>query len=403
MTARYLFQVIPAGQPPFTPASCAVATLSTVTDGVGFAAVHEPEDIALSLGPDGMVIGKLFSRVDNRPLVEIDDETREKVLRTEGRWLLENCWGAYVAILRRECGDDFVILRDPSGMLACYHTIDRQGRRFFTNEPELLREIGLRCDVDWTALANHLRSSDFRGARTCLAGLNELLAGCCLHTAAVDSIDTVWKPWDHVAPDWRFKREDPPDVLRRTVENCVGAWARSYDDIIMGISGGLDSSIVLAALKVAGAVPALYTLATRAADGDERDYARIVTEHLGFELEAKHYPMAVIDPLRSHVAHLARPVGNYFVQAVEHTAREQIRRLAGDRTYAIFSGGGGDNVFCFSASATPAADRLLHEGAGAGFWSTLYDIHSVTGASLPQILGKAVSQRFVRVVSRGVV
>lgn len=398
MTARYLLRTASSdGGEPYRPLNLSDCERPTAHIGTDFALVCEPTDIALTFADHGAVIGRLFSRIDNQPVTHVGAGIQEEILQTRGQWLLDNCWGGYVAFLREGGGRDFSMLRDPSGLLACYHATDASGVRYFTNEPELLRQSDVcPCDVDWSGLASHLRSSDFRGPETCLSGVGELLAGCRLQTVAPNDLEVAWKPWTHIAHDWRFGRERSSEVLRRTIDNCVGAWARSYDNIVMGISGGLDSSIVLSALKAAGASPSLYTLATRAADGDERDYAKVVADHFGYALSAQYYAMDAVDPGRSHVAHLARPVGNYFVQAVETTVRDSIDRIVGDGTRAIVSGGGGDNVFCFAASATPAADRLLREGLGAGFWSTLWDIHRVTGASLPQILGKAIGQAWRR-------
>lgn len=395
MTARFLLRVAPGGSGDertsllFLRESHGFETRY----GDGFELVCEPGDIALSLGDHGLVVGKLFSRIDNRAVSDLAPDICAEIVQTRGQWLLKNCWGGYVALLRDPGTTEFFLLRDPSGLIACYHAAEACGTVYFTNEPELLSLTSFgRGRVDWTRLSTHLRSSDFRGADTCFSGVSELLPGCRLRAAAPEDQEPAWKPWDHIVPDWRFERESPSELLRRTIDNCVGAWARTYDHIVMGISGGLDSSIVLSSLKTAGASPLLYTLATRAAEGDERDFAQSVADHFGYALSASHYAMAEINPGKSHVAHLARPVGNYFVQAVEATVRKQMNLIEGNGAAAIFSGGGGDNVFCFAASATPAADRLLAEGLGPGFLTTLRDIHSVTGASVPQILTKAISR-----------
>jgi asparagine synthase (glutamine-hydrolysing) len=380
--------------------------LEMPTTLAGLPLVRSSENLLLAAGagdlatdPDAeiAVVGKLFSRIDNRPIQQFDGAAREEIIRSKGQWLLDHCWGAYVAVIAESGGRASSVIRDPSGMLACYHCAVGDGCVAITNEPELLSDAGLvSWRVGWAALARHLRSGDFRGTHTCLEGLHELLPGCRLTLGAQREMEPVWSPWAHVGPDQRLQRESAAALLSRTVVNCVTAWARSYDQILMGISGGLDSSIVLAALKSAHVKPSLYTLATKGPGGDERAYARLAAEHCGFAVAEQFFDISAVDPGRSHAAHLPRPTGNYFIQAIEAAVKGTLARMHRDSQRAIFSGGGGDNIFCYAHSASPVADRWLREGFAAGLFATARDIHRVTGASLPAIVTKALGKRWGR-------
>lgn len=396
MTARYLL-ITGRTNSRVLGMPTALAGLPLVWSGENLLLAASAGDLALDPDAEIAVIGKLFSRIDNRPLRQLDPAARREIIRSRGRWLLDHCWGAYVAVIAESGGRAVSIIRDPSGMLACYHCAIGDGGVAVTNEPELLSDAGLvSCRVDWAALARHLRSGDFRGTHTCLEGLHELLPGCRLTLGAHREMEPVWSPWAHVGPDQRLQRESAAALLSRTVGNCVTAWARSYDQILMGISGGLDSSIVLAALKSAHVKPSLYTLATAGPGGDERGYARLAAEHCSYDVEEQFFAISAVDPRRSHAAHLPRPTGNYFVQAIEAAVKGTFARVDGDGRGAIFSGGGGDNVFCYAHSASPVVDRWLQEGFGAGVFATARDIHRVTGASLPAIVTKALGKRWGR-------
>ena len=56
-------------------------------------------DLALDPDAEIAVIGKLFSRIDNRPLEQFDGAARKEIIRSKGQWLLDHCWGAYVAVI----------------------------------------------------------------------------------------------------------------------------------------------------------------------------------------------------------------------------------------------------------------------------------------------------------------
>lgn len=397
MTARYLLRAARNGAPLRELDSGISVGLSTELFGDNFALATGAGDLALSHASEVAVVGKLFAKVDDRPLTVFEPADREEIVRTKGQWLIEHCWGGYVAVIADREGAALSVVRDPSGMLACYHAHAPDGTIGFTNEPELLRRAGLASGrVDWRALTQHMRSADFRGASTCLEGVAELLPGCRMTITNGEAIDSVWSPWDHIEPDWRLGRESAAGLVSRTVDNCVRAWVRSYDRVLMGISGGLDSSIVLSALRTARAAPALYTLATAQPDGDEREFARIVAEHCGYEVSERIFEIGAVDPARCHVAHLPRPTGNYFVQAVEAAVKGELAASNPAVEWAIFSGGGGDNIFCYAHSAMPLVDRWLAEGLSSGVFATARDIYRVTGATLPAIFAKAIPKRFAR-------
>src|SRR3546814_14435267 len=77
------------------------------------------------------------------------------------------------------------------------------------------------------------------------------------------------------------------------------AWSRTYDQGLIGISGGLDSSIVAASLRKAGNTLSGLTLMTDDPLGDERAFATAVASHIGMPLFEEDYDLANIDLDRS--------------------------------------------------------------------------------------------------------
>src|SRR3546814_7739370 len=83
--------------------------------------------------------------------------------------------------------------------------------------------------VDFEEIARVIASGDARGRRTCLRGIDELIAGECI---VIDrshvSIEPWWTPWDHVDPPLEMEVADAAVRLRETITDCVGTWASCF-------------------------------------------------------------------------------------------------------------------------------------------------------------------------------
>jgi asparagine synthase (glutamine-hydrolysing) len=129
------------------------------------------------------------------------------------------------------------------------------------------------------------------------------------------------------------------------------------------------------------------------ADGDERHYAGIVTGTYGLNAAHEHYRLDEIDPDRGFLTHLPWPTGTLFTQGIAAAHH----RLAQDRPIdAIFTGNGGDMVFCSMHSVTPLVDRLRVRAMPTSLWRTATDIAEITGADIFTIFRKAIARAIKR-------
>ena len=300
--------------------------------------------------------------------------------------LLSNFWGGYL-LIHADAAGAIHVLRDPSGALPCY--IRREaGRVILAGDIRDLVAPGPGA-VDYRELARTLASGDARGRKTCLVGVEELIAGECLvvQDGAVRS-ETWWSPFDHMT----YSRDDLGDLaakLRETVADCVGSWASCYSSILLGASGGLDSSIVAAAAVPRSTQLTGLTLVGPGADGDERRYSRVLANSLGMDLRDAAFDLAHIDVERAVAPHLPWPVAPIFKQSIEAIHRHFEAELSLD---AHFSGNGGDGIFCSVRSAVPLLDRFLAEGPRLELAETMRDIGTVTGANGVAVLRHACSR-----------
>lgn len=369
MSYRYLVLVEPHGRAADVPTAGIEAALAAAGIPLRHAAdpirVFAPPDTPTLLLPDGgLLIGQLFTR-NGRP---VDIAPSLPPLASPGvqhAHLLERYWGDYLLLQPGAYGPrSLAVLRDPSGSIGCVHSFLR-GAGFLTSDITLATALGLYCkQVDWDFIAHFLRHPNHKTGRTGLAGIAELLPGCSLQLRG-DAVTTTpaWSPWAFVAAPNRF--DDPREAataLRQIIMAVVQAWAETDRNVLLELSGGLDSSVVAACLGRTPAQVTCCTLLTPVPGADERPYASRVATHLGLALHAEELPFEAARFDAAPPPQAVVPCGT----SLQH-ATNAAMQAAGDakQVTSLYSGGGGDTVFCYLASAAPAADAFRENGLAA--------------------------------------
>lgn len=391
MALRYLLTVhsTPLAQP--ITISCAAGWHSVELGPAVQLCVSGPEVISAT-SRKLAILGHLFQRSETSEQIRHLDETAERrLLSSRGHSLITDFWGGYLAVICT-APDRVDVLRDPSATLPCYFTETATGHAF-ASDPEVLVDHGLLMpDVDWTELSRHLFASDVRNSPTCLKGLFELPAGFSASlTAGTLHLTSCWSPWEHTTPDPFVSEADEAEALHGLVERCTGAWGRAFRRPLLGVSGGLDSSIVASSLKAGGTPFIAYTVATDEADGDERRYARQLTDALGLDLIETFHTLRAVSIEAPTSSHLPRPIGHAFGHSLLQIKFGLAREQGAD---AFFTGVGGDNVFCFTQSASSLVDRWRSGGTLSDLQTTLTDICRLTGCSIWQALMMAGQRTF---------
>ena len=112
----------------------------------------------------GVILGRLFrrhdggaSRIAPGPLPR---EDADRMLQHEGRALITDWWGRYVAFLTMNEGEETVVLRDPTGTLPCF-TLEHAGVRIvFSWLEDLIALPGLVVPpIAWDRLATDRKST----------------------------------------------------------------------------------------------------------------------------------------------------------------------------------------------------------------------------------------------------
>lgn len=342
----------------------------------------------IDLGDAGCIIGPLFRReIPSSRVTDLGASERQAIIATGGRALIEQYWGGYIAVLIGTDGTVSVI-RDPSGMIPCYVRRDANGITLASAMTALAARGQARIDYD--ALALMFAGIDTIGRRTGISGIEELLPGECLVWGGAGThVGQIWSPWDHIQPAKRRSFEEASLSLRATLKDSIGAWSTCFDRILVGVSGGLDSSIVAAALGPRTPRLSCLTMVEPGTDGDERRYAEALVEKLGVRLDAPTYDLGAVDVTRPILPHFPLPYAGHYFHAIEAEHRRLQEEFPID---AFFSGNGGDNVFCGLRSAAPFADQMLAKGIGPALFSTARDIADLTGSGMVDVARKGWSR-----------
>lgn len=339
----------------------------------------------------GAILGHLFSRT-NVPatILALAADEAAAAMRTKGQTLIERFWGSYVAVLDPLDGAEVHVVRDPSAGTPCFFVDKPEAVIVGSEASDVLYAAGVRPEVDWSAVARQLLGQDMPADTTALLGLQELNAGKRLSVSAEKiRTQTVWTPWDFVN---RRKPDrgaiDPAPQLRHVVESCVGAWGSRFKHALLSVSGGLDSSIVAAALARNGRDFSCFTHSTIDAAGDERVFARRLTDALGVHLTEVFFEPTRVDVLKTAAPDFPRPIAHMLGQETLRASLEIGRARGAD---AYFTGVGGDNVFCSVRSASVIVDRMKVGDVG-GALGTLGDLCRLTDCSVWDAAGRAAAK-----------
>ncbi|MFN3457732.1 MAG: asparagine synthase-related protein [Novosphingobium sp.] len=157
---------------------------------------------------------------------------------------------------------------------------------------------------------------------------------------------------------------------------------------LLELSGGVDSSILAAALAAHGADARAVTLVTDEREGDERVYARAATTATGLPLDELAVTGAV-DLAMPAAVRSARPGLPMTLSLADELLAQKARtEIIG----AFVSGAGGDCVFCSPGSAAPAADVLRRFGIGKAAWTAIDALARIHHASTWEVAKMAWRQ-----------
>lgn len=277
--------------------------------------------------------------------------------------LIERYWGSYLAF-HRETGGTWCVLREPGGGRGAFLAGAQAGLVADELPTWLLRSAGVRVTIDRRRLANALAMPTMTSHRSLLSGAEMLTAGCAARwEGGWSDQQLLWK-----APGTTPDPVADPDRIRRAVFDACTALSEGSEAALLELSGGLDSAIVLGALRTCR--PELrmvaVNLSTRARSGDERAPARTAAARWSTELvevgareEDLDFRFAMEGPQPTQ--RIAYGLDSVLERAVTGVAEA----FGADR---IFTGQGGDAAF-FQFPVPQVAIDLFRDVGLSALWS----------------------------------
>ncbi|RJT83503.1 N-acetylglutaminylglutamine amidotransferase [Arthrobacter cheniae] len=285
----------------------------------------------------------------------------EVILKAYARWgedFVDHLVGMFaVAIVdeRRSC---VVLARDRLGIKPLY-VAELPGRlRFASTLPALVAGGGIDTTIDEVALHHYLSwHSIVPAPRTILRGVRKVPPATVsvIHSDGSRHDRVFWKP-DYVrtAATERWTAEEWQDAIHAALRTAVQR--RLVSDVPVGVllSGGVDSSLIVALLAELGQQPvSTFSIGFDSAggeQGDEFQYSDLVaatygTDHHRIRIDSNEIVPAVGDTISA----MTEPMGTQDV-----TGFYLLSKTVSEHIKVVQSGQGADEVFAGYAYHQPA-------------------------------------------------
>jgi asparagine synthase (glutamine-hydrolysing) len=300
-----------------------------------------------------------------------DTEVLLRLFALEGQAMLDRLNGMFAFAIWDDRERRLFLARDRLGVKPLYYTV--RPRLFaFASELRALLPLLDRVALNENALADYLTFLWVPDPQTAFRHVFKLPPG---HFAWADASDVdVQQYWDlRLEPEERPEREWVDDVTQ-TVTRAVRR--QMVSDVPLGafLSGGIDSSAIVAAMTSTGEQVSTYSIGFEREDlrheivPDDLRYARKVASLFGTQANVRILEPNVLDLLPRAVWHLEEPVADPAAISTYLICREARERMS-----VMLSGTGGDEVFAgypryLAFSLSRLLDRVPRAGAAGLEW-----------------------------------
>jgi len=266
----------------------------------------------------------------------------EVVVHAYEQWGLEGFArlnGMYALAIVDERSGELVLARDPLGIKPLVRTTG--GRFAFASDATALVSAGLNSgQIDGEAIDEYAAFHYVPHPRTGIVGIEQIEPGTAVRRGADGSEELVRfapQPFDGRAPRAPVDLDELDDVLRGAVARQLVA------DVDVGIllSGGVDSSLLLAYAVALGARPSAFTVGFAGhGDFDESSRAGALARKLGVPHHVRHFELSFEDAVEAMTRAYDTPFGDASALATLLLAQ-----LAREHVTVVLSGTGGDDLY----------------------------------------------------------
>ncbi|MDX6692468.1 MAG: asparagine synthase (glutamine-hydrolyzing) [Blastocatellia bacterium] len=286
-------------------------------------------------------------RLDASPAAWRSESDTEVILRAYERWgkdCLEHLRGMFAFALWDNARQELFIARDRLGIKPLYYYAT-DGLFLFGSEVRALLASNLvPRKLDAVALWQYLGYQSVPAPRTLIEGVNVLKPGCWMTVDAAGRVreESYWDLLGNAATEAQtVSMSESRRRVRELLEEATALHLVSDVPVGAFLSGGIDSSAIVALVREAGQQPRTFSVVFDESAYDENIYAqkiaaRFQTEHTEVHLTDK----ALLDELPLALEQMDHPTGDgvntYVVsRAVRSTGiKVALSGLGGDEFFA---------------------------------------------------------------------
>ncbi|WP_007516141.1 N-acetylglutaminylglutamine amidotransferase [Pseudofrankia saprophytica] len=296
----------------------------------------------------------------------------EVVLKAYHRWgtrCVDHFAGMFAFAVHERDSGRVVLARDRLGIKPLYVTADAHRIRFASTLPALLAGGGVDTDIDLVALHHYLSfHAVVPPPRTILTGVRKLPQATIrvIEPDGTSTDEVYWRPdFTRQSEQSSWSPADWRDAVGERLRTAVRR--RMVADVPVGVllSGGLDSSMIVALLAEAGQTDlATFSVGFEAAageSGDEFQYSDIVAKHFGTDHHQIMVPgEALLPAVDAAVDAMSEPMVSHDCVAFYLLSQEVSRHVT-----VVQSGQGADEVFAGYSWYPPLAGVPRDEAVDA--------------------------------------
>jgi len=355
----------PDGQGSYVNGACAmVHTRLAIVDVEGGA---QPFVATRADGSEVALIanGEIYNNLDlRRHLTGVDfhsDSDCEPALHLYLKYgldFVDHLRGMYAIAIWDSRSECLILARDPFGIKPLYYVGEGTGFAF-ASEPGALVAAGLvEPRLNAHKRDEFLQLQFTTGRETCFADIKRLLPG---ETLAVEGGETVERRVRPALPEGgprRISRPQAVEDLDRVLNDCVGVHQQADVPYGMFLSGGVDSSVLLAMMNRLNPDPVVaFTAGFSGTDvQDERALARhlakaVHADHIEIEFGANDFWKA----LPQIAKHMDDAVADYAILPTWKLAE----KARAEGLKVVLTGEGGDELFAGYSRYRAANRRVL--------------------------------------------
>ena len=334
---------------------------------------------------------------------ESDTEVILRAYEADGPDCVRQLRGMFAFAILDERARRLVLARDRAGIKPLVYAWDGRRLLFASEIKAILEDPAVSRDVDLEALGQYLTFHYVPAPRTIFRAIRKLPPASTLILSLDGGEPVVSRYWNlRFAPDASVSEADWVDRLRGQLTDAVRCHMVSDVPIGAFLSGGMDSSTVVALMAQASPTPIrTFSIGFDEADFDELRFARQVAARYGtdhYELVVKPNALEVLPKLAWHFDEPfadSSAIPTYYVSKI---TREHV-------TVAL-SGDGGDENFAGYRRYARALE--LHERFDQGPARLMRPLLRVASSLLPVgapgqaltgMLGAGPIERYFRLIT----